>query len=219
MQQFSLEDARFAGRTGRGVRVAIIDSGVHAGNPHISSVCRAVHISANGVDDDAADRLGHGTAVAAAILEKAPGIELNVIRVFDNTLATSAAVLAAAIEWAIHHHCQLINLSLGTPNPDHAELLRAAVTGQGIVVSAAEWYPGCLPGVIGVQSDWDCPRDELRLAGDFFAAPYPRPIEGVPAERNLRGISFAVANTTGFLARLLEDRPEVMGRTELEALL
>jgi hypothetical protein len=30
---------------------------------------------------------------------------------------------------------------------------------------------------------------------------YPRPVPGVPPERNLKGISFAVANVTGLLAR------------------
>jgi hypothetical protein len=32
------------------------------------------------------------------------------------------------------------------------------------------------------------------------ASGYPRPIPGVPAERNLKGLSFAVANATGLLA-------------------
>ena len=36
------------------------------------------------------------------------------------------------------------------------------------------------------------------------AAPYPRPIPGVPVERNLSGISFAVANVTGVLGRVVE---------------
>ena len=36
------------------------------------------------------------------------------------------------------------------------------------------------------------------------AAPYPRPIPGVPVEGNLNGISFAVANVTGMLARVAE---------------
>ncbi|HMA22912.1 MAG TPA: hypothetical protein VKP00_02930, partial [Gemmatimonadaceae bacterium] len=38
----------------------------------------------------------------------------------------------------------------------------------------------------------------------FSASPYPRPIPGVPQERNLAGVSFAVANVTGFLARAIE---------------
>ena len=41
-------------------------------------------------------------------------------------------------------------------------------------------------------------------SGAVAAAPYPRPIPGVPRARNLSGISFAVANVTGMLARVLE---------------
>ena len=33
-----LEDAPFAGRTGRGVVVAVIDSGIHAAHPHVGGV-------------------------------------------------------------------------------------------------------------------------------------------------------------------------------------
>jgi hypothetical protein len=36
------------------------------------------------------------------------------------------------------------------------------------------------------------------------ASPYPRPIPGVPVERNLSGVSFAVANATGVIARALQ---------------
>jgi hypothetical protein len=35
----------------------------------------------------------------------------------------------------------------------------------------------------------------------YRASGYPRPIPGVPPERNLSGISFAVANVTDWLAR------------------
>jgi len=60
-----------------------------------------------------------------------------------------------------------------------------------------------------VQLDWTCPRDEFRVANVegvtvFRASGFPRPIPGVPPERNLTGISFAVANVTGFVARMLE---------------
>jgi hypothetical protein len=53
--------------------VAIIDSGVYAAHPHVGSVAGGIAIDQNGHEhDDYADRLGHGTAVAAAIREKAP---------------------------------------------------------------------------------------------------------------------------------------------------
>jgi hypothetical protein len=63
--------------------------------------------------------------------------------------------------------------------------------------------------VIGVVSDDALDRDEIRVAHDdstwlIHASPFPRPIPNVPRERNLFGVSFAVANTTGFLARAIE---------------
>jgi hypothetical protein len=221
-QRFTLDGAPFAGLTGAGVRVAVIDSGVHPGNPHVGSASvTGVRIGADGeIDDDFVDRIGHGTAVSAAILEKAPGIELIAVRVFDRTLATSGEVLARAIIWAAEHGARVINLSLGTSNPARAARLGAAVgdavAAGAIVVSAREssgvqWLPGSLPNVVGVTLDTSCDRNEIIAMFDDPAHPlgvaasgYPRPIPGVPVERNLSGISFAVANVTGFLARLLE---------------
>jgi hypothetical protein len=66
-----------------------------------------------------------------------------------------------------------------------------------------------LDGVLGVRLDWECPREEIWLTqeGDgrvvARASGYPRPIPGLPPERNLKGISFAVANVTGMLARAM----------------
>jgi hypothetical protein len=72
--------------------------------------------------------------------------------------------------------------------------------------------PGCLPSVIGVVVDWQCARDryDVNRSGDdpvFIASAYPRDIPGVPRERNLMGISFAVANMSGFVARAREFAP------------
>lgn len=220
-RRFTLDDPPFAGLTGRGVRVAVIDSGVHPTNPHIGDVpVSGVRIGAgDGIDADFVDRIGHGTAVAAAILEKAPAIDLVAVRVFERTLATSADVLARAISWAADNGARLINLSLGTSNAARAAVLGAAVDNAvaagAIVVSAFEsdgvnWLPGSLPNVVGVTLEPACDRHAVAVAADgtlgsvrLGASGYPRPIEGVPVERNLSGISFAVANATGFLARLL----------------
>jgi hypothetical protein len=70
-------------------------------------------------------------------------------------------------------------------------------------------YPGSLPNVLSVDLDWDCPRDAFRCAASadqmtFCASGYPRPVPGVPPTRNLHGISFAVANMAGFVARACE---------------
>ncbi|MGH7500943.1 MAG: S8 family serine peptidase [Longimicrobiales bacterium] len=216
------------------MRVAVIDSGVVGGHSHVGDVEAGIRIRVDGEDDDTIDQIGHGTAVAAAILEKAPCARIVPVRVFDRHLATTAHTLAHAIRWAVEHDCRLINLSLGTANPEHEALLAEAVTYArlhgSLIVSPGEqngvhWLPGSLEGAMPVQLDWMCPRDRIRVvamvpdaatresasAGDLLihASGYPRPIPGIPPERNLHGVSFAVANVTGFLALLLEARPDV----------
>lgn len=184
------------------MRIAIIDSGVFEAHPHVGRIAGAVHITATGFGDDPVDRLGHGTAVAAAIREKAPDADLYAVKVFGGRLAANMDVILRALVWCKQQKMDLINLSLGTANPDHRALFADALVANGLVVSAAPMLPGSLPGVIGVAADETCPRDHFRFSGGVFrASPYPRPIDGVPPSRNLRGVSFAVANMTGLIAR------------------
>lgn len=200
----------------RCVRVAVIDSGVHADHPHVGGVAGGIGIAADGrVDPDYVDRLGHGTAVAAVIREKAPAAGIYCIKVFDRELAATGNALVAAIEKAIEQRVQIINLSLGTQNRDHEPALTSVVQeaahAGAIVIAAGEqdgvrWLPGALPGVWPVMLDWTVPREECRVqlrsgaAPVFYASGFPRPIPGVPPERNLKGLSFAVANVTGLVA-------------------
>jgi subtilisin family serine protease len=212
-----------AGRTGRGVRVAIIDSGVHAAHPHVQGVAGGVGIDASGLaHDDFVDRLGHGTAVSAVIREKAPAAEVYAVKVFDRELATTGAALVAALQWARRQSIHIVNLSLGTTSTSHEAALAHEVgkaTAAGVLIVAAgpdertRWLPGSLPAVVAVHLDSMLSRDdcEIAIASDgavtVRAAGYPRPIPGVPPERNLKGLSFAVANASGLLARLFEGAP------------
>ena len=205
--------------------MAVIDSGVNAGHPHVGGVAGGVRVTLSGeAESDYVDRLGHGTAVFAAIQEKAPGAEVYAVRVFTDRLKTSVRALVAAVDWAAEHRVRLVNLSLGTLREEHADMLEGAVERLGVaggIVVAAEtaggqrWWPGSLPGAVGVVMDEDLPRGCVAVGGGVgrgvvAAAPYPRPIPGVPRERNLSGISFAVANATGMLARVLEGQSEVV---------
>lgn len=208
--------------TGQGIRVAIVDSGVFADHPHVGGVSGGIAIGPDGVEQaDFVDRLGHGTAVAAAIREKAPDAELYAVRIFDRTLSANAAQLAAAIAWAAHSGMHLVNLSLGTTRDAHEVALRAAVdraASMGTLVvsarrdhpsSSLRWLPGDLDGVIAVDVDWTIPRERYRIVEDggrrtLVASGFPRDIPGVPREKNLHGVSFAVANATGFAALALE---------------
>jgi hypothetical protein len=87
-----------------------------------------------------------------------------------------------------------------------------AVEAGTLLVAARETagelcYPGCLSAAFGVGLDWECPRNRFRYRqaeGVLYASGYPRPIPGIPRSHNLRGISFAVANMTAFIARACE---------------
>jgi hypothetical protein len=196
------------------MRIAIIDSGIHSDHPHVGRISGGVAIAS----DDYLDRIGHGTAVAAAIREKCPDAELYAVKVFDRRLSANIDVIIRALEWCAANEMDLVNLSLGTANPAHRAAFELALSNGLLVVSAAELLPGSLAGVIGVAPDPDCPRDAYRYRdGMFHASPYPRSIPGVPPEHNLQGASFAVANMTGLVARALAHTPRAAIRVELIA--
>ena len=218
--------------------VGVIDSGVHAGHPHVGAVAAGLGFSRDGtVHDDVIDRLGHGTAVAAAIQDLAPGVQVCPLKVFDRTLDTSVEALVAAIERAAGLGLPLVNLSLGTTDSLRVAALAAAVArahAAGTVLVAAgsdrgvDWLPGTLDleGVLRVELDWSYPRGTYAVTGApgasgaqggpaaasaavapaasvFRTCGYPRSIPGVDPERNLKGLSFAVANMTGTAAGLM----------------
>jgi subtilisin family serine protease len=215
--RLSRDASVLSGMTGRGIRIAVVDSGVAASHPHVGAVgsgCALV-----GEDPgDVADRLGHGTAVFAAIRDQVPDAELLPVRVLDRQLATSARILAQAIDWAVQAGVHIVNLSFGTTNAAHLPLFEASLAMaemRGVaVISAyasgeAHWLPGSMHGAVGVTAEPEMPRSAIAVvehsAGRCIAAsPYPRPIPGVPVERNLSGVSFAVANATGVIARALQ---------------
>ncbi len=190
-------------------RVAILDSGVTPSHPHIGNVLDGIAITPQGTAVDYTDWLGHGTAVAAAIHEKAPQAGLLIVKIFGRKLAATIDQLLMGLEWALDQHADFINLSLGTQNEIHRERFRPSIErclrmGSRIIsartMNGVACFPGSLPGVIGVEPDPEISRDEIRYSDNLtFASPYPRPIPGVASERNLQGVSFAVANVTGYL--------------------
>jgi subtilisin family serine protease len=222
-----------------GVRVAIIDSGINPRRPHVLAVRGGIAFSLTDEgevrqSDDYIDRRGHGTALAGIICAKAPQAELYAVKIFhdprtpNDPLTTSIAVLEAGFRWAIEQEMRVINLSLGTSNPDHRARLDALVmqahnTGSIVVASASPGdtttLPAALPGVIGVAGDDACAWNEYQYIRDdpipFRAHPRPRPIPGLPQERNFHGHSCASAHVTALVALLLQRRADL---TAAEAL-
>ena len=117
-------------RTGVGVKVAIIDSGVDGMDPRLAGNRVSgwnVRLGATGhalIGSDFSDLNGHGTAMAAAVAAVAPNVELISVRIMDESLRTTADLMAAGIETAFRNGARVINLSMGTPNMGKALLLR-----------------------------------------------------------------------------------------------
>jgi ABC-type multidrug transport system fused ATPase/permease subunit len=223
---------------GRGVKVALVDSGITAPHPHVPRVAGGVTIAVeNGiarVTPGFADRNGHGTACAALMAYLAPGAEIHAVKIFDRELRARHEALVAAIEWCAAERIQVVNLSLGTVAGDHLDALhgacRRAVAAGAVLIAAAPRsgpasYPASFPEVIAVGEDRALGDDDIALgdgAGrDFLASGYARPQPDVPTERNFRGSSFAAARLATIVARLLEREPGLDAaavRTRLVAL-
>ncbi len=71
------------------------------------------------------------------------------------------------------------------------------------------YLPGAMTGALPVEVDWNCARGEhsiVQVDGVCVVrtSGLPRQIPGVPPDRNLHGVSFAVANATALAARAME---------------
>ena len=178
---------RFRGReyTGKGVMVAIIDSGISKDDPRLAGAKIegwAITLSATShavLSGDFRDDNGHGTDIAAAVRRMAPDCHIVGIKIMDERLRTSADLMAAGIETAFRHGAHVINLSLGTPNMGKALLLRdcaaLAVENGSVVLAAAHpkgerAYPADLPETVGVATHPDCPIDKA-----YYFAPHRFP--------------------------------------------
>jgi subtilisin family serine protease len=124
MAQIGADQARAAGLTGKGVKVAVVDSGVDAKHPDLRGrVVAEKDFTGLGspVDED-----GHGTFVASEIAGTgaasggmfagvAPDARIINARVLDAAGGGSNSDILAGIEWAARQGAQVINLSLGDP--------------------------------------------------------------------------------------------------------
>jgi serine protease AprX len=146
--------------TGKGVTVAVIDSGIDTRH---NALKKRVLASRDFTGGDGMDRYGHGTHVAAIIAGQggktaeaaayrgiAPGAYLLNLRVLGDDGSGTASDVIEAIDWAIDHqqeyNVRVINLSLGAPvlqpyrDDPLCEAVERAVKAGITVVAAAGNY-------------------------------------------------------------------------------
>lgn len=221
----------FGDRSGRGVRVAVIDSGIEADHPAVGEVTRAIVVThdpdaESGVRFDEGphdDLYGHGTACAGVIRQMAPQVELISLRVLGTNLKGSAFTFAHALEWCLDHDVHVANLSLSTANEDYYEtfqdLVDRATFARMMVVSAMNnerrtTIPSEFSGVFSVACGPGTDRERFWCNPD---APAEWGAAGIDVEVpwsggatvTASGNSFATPVIAGHLARLVGAHPGI----------
>ncbi len=137
-------------RTGRGIRVAVLDTGFDAG--HADFAGRAVTATSFIAGESAQDGHGHGThCVGSACGPRSPegsrgyGVacdaEVFVGKVLSDEGSGTDAEILAGIAWAVRNRCQVISMSLGAdtpePSPAYTAAGRRALDRGSLIVAAA----------------------------------------------------------------------------------
>jgi subtilisin len=216
----------WGGSTGKGVKVAVVDSGVDAGHPAVGEVAGYVAITESDgrITHDPEpheDLFGHGTACAGVIRALAPECEIYSVRVLGAGLSGRGIVFAAGLRWAIQHGMHVCNMSLGTTKKDFYaplhELVDQAYFRNIALVTAANnmptpSFPSVYSSVIAVAAH-DIQDPEL-----IYYNPEP-PVEFGALGIDVRvpwldggwmtttGNSFAAPHIAGHVARLLGKHP------------
>lgn len=221
-----------ASGTGKGISIAVIDSGIEIGHPDLVGLSLRDDITVEErdgevvvLDSDGSDNFGHGTAVAGVIRQVAPEAEIGSIRVLNTFNSSKTIILREGARQAIDRGYDILNCSFGCgvlqQVLDYKTWVdQAYLAGRHVVAACnnrdmekVEW-PGYFTSVIGVNMARAFnPMDIYFRPGNLieFAT------QGVGIEvpwkggrRSLQtGSSFATPRMAGILARLLSIYPDL----------
>ncbi|WP_157878047.1 S8 family serine peptidase [Streptomyces torulosus] len=173
-----------SGYTGKGVKVAVLDSGVDQTHPDL----KGLEIAQKNFSEspDLKDRYGHGTHVASIVAGSgaksggrykgvAPDVKLLDGKVLADDGLGDISGIVAGMQWAVDQGAQVVNMSLGggdDPGLDPMEAAVARLSGKALFVVSAGNKGGDGPGTI--QSPGSAPAaltvgavDKQDQLGDF----------------------------------------------------
>jgi len=226
---FQIDD-KWKLRTGKGVGVAVIDSGIDTSHHDLQGKIKE-SVEARAEDkrivfepSEVGDSAGHGTACAGIISRIAPDVEFYSIKVLGAGGLGDGIAFLAGLEYAIKNRYQIINLSLGTTKPQFFaplhDLLDRAYQAGCIVVAAANNLPQ--PSFPSVFSSSLISVSKHEDSDPFnFGFRYGEIIEltapGINvrtawlnnSHKNLTGNSFACPHIVGIIALLMEECPNL----------
>lgn len=173
-KQIGADLAWAAGYTGKGTRVAVLDTGADAEHPDLKG---RIVASENFTDSDSTDdRQGHGTHTISTVggsgaasggLKKgvAPDAELLNGKVLNDGGSGAESWIIAGMQWAVDQRADVVSMSLGSPEPtdctdpmsvaaeklagSEKTLFVIAAGNSGPTLNTVS-SPGCAPGVLTV---------------------------------------------------------------------
>lgn len=150
---------------GKGVKVAVIDTGIDSAHPDLSGSVDGGYSAITKTENpaDYQDDNGHGTHVSGTIaghrdgkgvVGVAPKARLYAVKVLDADGSGNLSDVIDGIVWAAKNHMDVANMSLGAPVD--SEAMKRAVRfarGSGVVIVAAAGNSGGSVGFPGAYED------------------------------------------------------------------
>lgn len=243
LDQFFTSQAAQRHSAGSALTIAMLDTGADLTIPDLED--RAISADSFDFVNNRAEisdvtegkAAGHGTMVTALLDDMLPAqAELMLLRVFDDAGSATPSMVLTALEYALDHGADIINMSLGWEGASRSyaflntALARAAELGVPVICAAGNQhasvdtcYPANQPSTIAVSAvnralnyetftnygalvDFAAPGSNLRTVGPGGTQAFAR------------GTSFAAPHVTALAADLMLLQPELDAKGVYEAL-
>ena len=146
---------------GKGIKVAVLDTGVDTNHPDLQHLAGAVDMTGQGPED----RNGHGTWCCGAIgangkmVGVAPECELYSVKVMRDDGTGNVKDIIAGLEWCLINGIDVISMSLGGPKPSDSRYhhVMQELYKRGTLIVAAAGNNGALfpdKDTVGYPAEW-----------------------------------------------------------------